>query len=153
MTTDESRFKATLLYEITETKRNFVSFRFEQRPNMRNFVPFRFEQNCKTGFFDSFRFERNWNWCNFVSFRFERSKKTCFSFRFVSNTKNLVSNNPTAYLLACIFCRPSPSPDVLVAILDWIIWIVLKVPLMNLLRYRRTDRRVKSRNTLVRTLQ
>lgn len=94
MTTDESRFKATLLYEITETKRNFVSFRFEQRPNMRNFVPFRFEQNCKTGFFVSFRFEKNWNWCNFVSFRFERSKKTCFSFRFVSNTKNLVSNNP-----------------------------------------------------------
>ena len=73
MTTDESRFKATLLYEITETKRNFVSFRFERRPNMRNFVPFRFEQNCKTGFFVSFRtFQEN---LLFVSFR---TQKTSF---------------------------------------------------------------------------
>ena len=66
MTTDESHLKATLLYEITETKRNFVSFRFEQRP----IISFRFVSSkiAKQGF--SFRFVSKKMGTGVISFRF-----------------------------------------------------------------------------------
>ena len=97
-------------------KRNFLSFRFEQRPNMRNFVPFRFEQNCKTEFFVSFRFVSKKIGTGVISFRFVSNVPRKPAFRFVSFRTQKTSFRTT---LVIVHINLNTVPSFLRTALSW----------------------------------